>query len=372
MFAAHPELKNLFNSGNQASGAQQNSLASAVLAYAANIDNPAALAPVLARIAHKHASVGIEPAQHTIVGHHLLGAIKDVLGAAATPELLAAWDEAYWLLASQLIAAEARLYERAQVEPGAFAELVVKQVIRESGTVTSYYLERPEGGSPGPFKPGQYVSVMLDLPGESRRQIRQHSLSDAPERPYWRITIKRELAEGSSPAGCVSNLLHEQIAAGRTLRVGAAFGDFTPAAASPRPLVLLSAGVGITPMIAALNSLAFARSERPVLFAHAARSQADHVLRPDLERAFDTLPGLRAALFYEDARDAQPVGRSQLAPGTMSLTPAMLDAFHAADFFLCGPLAFMREQWTFLLAAGIPVTQLRREVFGPELLDHLL
>lgn len=103
MFNAHPELKNLFNMGNQANGSQQQSLAAAVFAYAANIENSAALAPVIERIVHKHVSVGIKPEHYPIVGKHLIGAIKGVLEDAATPELLAAWEEAYGLLADSLI-----------------------------------------------------------------------------------------------------------------------------------------------------------------------------------------------------------------------------------------------------------------------------
>ncbi|MGN6703769.1 MAG: globin domain-containing protein, partial [Burkholderiaceae bacterium] len=113
LFAAHPELTNLFNMGNQASGVQQQSLAAAVFAYAANIDNPDALAPVASRIAHKHASVGIRPDHYPIVGRHLLGAIKEVLGDAATPALIDAWAEAYGALAQALIDAERGLYGNA-------------------------------------------------------------------------------------------------------------------------------------------------------------------------------------------------------------------------------------------------------------------
>jgi len=137
MFAAHPELRHLFNQGNQASGVQQQSLAAAVLAYAANIDNAAALAPVMERIVHKHAAVGIRPAHYPIVGRHLLGAIAEVLGEAATPGLLAAWDEAYWLLAGELIAAEARLYQSVGTTPGALQSLVVCRVERDGDDALS-------------------------------------------------------------------------------------------------------------------------------------------------------------------------------------------------------------------------------------------
>jgi len=118
MFAAHPELKNLFNMGNQANGAQQQSLASAVFAYAANIGNAGALGPVVSRIVHKHASIGIRADHYPIVGHHLLAAIKTVLGDAATEPLLKAWEEAYTSLARLLHDAEMTMYAEAGVQPG--------------------------------------------------------------------------------------------------------------------------------------------------------------------------------------------------------------------------------------------------------------
>jgi nitric oxide dioxygenase len=112
LFVEYPALKNLFNMGNQANGAQQQSLAAAVFAYAANISNPEVLTPVISRIVHKHVSLGILPVHYPIVGRHLLGAIKEVLGDAATQPLLDAWAEAYGLLADTLIAYEKALYER--------------------------------------------------------------------------------------------------------------------------------------------------------------------------------------------------------------------------------------------------------------------
>jgi nitric oxide dioxygenase len=118
LFASHPQLHNIFNAGNQANGTQQQSLASAVFAYAANIDNAGALAPVISRIVNKHVSLGVTAAHYPIVGEHLLGAIKQVLGDAATPELIAAWAEAYGLLAQALIDEEKRLYDNAGVQPG--------------------------------------------------------------------------------------------------------------------------------------------------------------------------------------------------------------------------------------------------------------
>src|SRR5690606_31477195 len=149
LFAAHPELNNIFNAGNQANGSQQQSLASAVFAYAANIDNAAALAPVISRIVHKHVSLGIKAEHYPIVGKHLLEAIKEVLGDAATPELIAAWAEAYGLLANALIEEEARLYKQAGIEPGQLFDMRVTEIREESEQVKSFTLV-PTDGSAAP------------------------------------------------------------------------------------------------------------------------------------------------------------------------------------------------------------------------------
>jgi len=372
MLEAQPELRNLFNLGNQASGAQQQSLAAAVFAYAANIDNAAALAPVLERIVHKHAAVGIRPAHYPIVGRHLLAAIQHVLGDAATPALIAAWDEAYWLLAGELIAAEARLYQSTGTEAGTLQTLRVTRVDDDGEGIRSYYLEREGGGSPGTFQPGQYVSVEAQWPDSGRRQLRQYSLSDAPNRPYWRITVQRTHEAGSGELGAVSNWLHERIQAGDTLRVSPAFGDFTPQLAGSAPLVLISAGVGITPMISVLNALAAEGSTRPIHFLHGARSPAQQTLRADLLAAAQALPSLKISLFYEDGAD-RAAAELPAQPGRVDLSATLAAVAGAdAEFHLCGPLPFMRDQRHALLAAGVAAARIHREVFGPELLDHLL
>jgi nitric oxide dioxygenase len=372
MFEAHPELKNVFNMGNQATGAQQQVLAGALLAYAANIDNVEALLPVVRRIAHKHAAVGVKPAHYPIVARHLLGAISEVLGAAATTDLLAAWDEAYWLLAGELIAVEARLYDRAQSSAGALQACVVTRIERESADVMSFYLEKVTGGSPGKFEPGQYVSIAVDLPDTGLRQLRQYSLSDAPHQPYWRLSVKREDALIDRPEGLVSNHVHGQLAQHQPVLVSPAYGDFTPlsAATDSQPIALLCAGIGITPLLSVLNTLAHARSTRPVLFAHAARTSDQLLFTSELQTARAQLPALRSQSFCEQLSPQHADGYRPLR-GRMRLTPALLAGFEDADFYLCGPEAFMREQWRALVGLGVSPLRIQREVFGPSLLEHL-
>jgi nitric oxide dioxygenase len=369
MFAAHPELTNLFNMGNQASGVQQQSLASAVFAYAANIDNAAALGPVVSRIVHKHASVGIKAEHYPIVGRHLLGAIQEVLGDAATPALISAWDEAYAELATALINTEKELYAQAGTAPGQLRGMRVVDIRNESEDIKSFVLEASDGEPVPVFKPGQYVSVSVTF-DDGTTQLRQYSLSDAPNPYRLQISVKRERKEGEKPAGRVSNWLHDHVARGSILQVTHPFGDFTPDTESHSPIVLLSAGVGITPMVSVLNRIAQANPMRQVIFAHAAKGIAYHAHRSDIAAAKKVMPHLLTMTFYEDVSTGNGTDGT-ICGGRMDVSKLPAWPHGDADVYLCGPVAFMQTQWRALIEIGVPANRLHREVFGPELLNFL-
>jgi nitric oxide dioxygenase len=371
MFKAHPELTSIFNMGNQASGVQQQSLASAVFAYAANIGNPGALGPVVNRIVHKHVSVGIRAEHYPIVGHHLLGAIKATLGDAATQPLLDAWAEAYGSLAKLLIAAEAEMVSTAGIQPGETRPMRVTEVTRESENVMSFRFVAADEKPLPAFKAGQYVSVAVDLP-DGRHQLRQYSLSDAPGVATpgvdsWRISVKREDALATTPAGMVSNWLHQNVQVGSVIQVSHPFGEFTPNTEDEQTIVLLSAGVGVTPMVSAVKRIAAVNPQRRVIFAHAARNAAHHALRAEVEALKAVMPNLSVVTFYEERGDAQDV-----IEGRMNVAKLPAWKREEAEVWLCGPHKFMQAQWLSLLHAGVPAARLHREVFGPELLDHML
>lgn len=367
MFEAHPELKNLFNMGNQASGVQQQSLASAVFAYAANVDNAAALAPVVSRIVHKHVSVGITAEHYPIVGRHLLGAIQEVLGDAATPALLDAWGEAYGELAAALIDAEKALYSTAGVAPGQLRDMRVVDVRDESEDIKSFVLEPVDGQAAPAFRPGQYVSVSVSF-DDGSTQLRQYSLSDAPNPRTLRISVKRERRGDDHPAGLVSNWLHDNAGRGTVLQLTHPFGDFTPDTESMNPIVLLSAGVGMTPMVSVLKRIAQAHPDRQVVFAHAARDRSYHAHRAEVADAAKAMPNLRVVTFYEDGQDCDGVATHA---GRMAIGQLPGWDRDQANVYLCGPVGFMQEQWRALIKAGVPAQHLHREVFGPELLNYL-
>lgn len=368
MFAAHPELTNLFNMGNQANGSQQQSLASAVFAYAAHYGDPDMLAPVISRIVHKHVSVGIRADHYPIVGHHLLGAIQETLGEAATPPLLAAWGEAYGLLADALIAEEKKLYEKLRTYPGELRQMRLRAMQPQNEYVTSFTLEPLDDDQDLSFKPGQYLSVAVDFPN-SQRQLRQYSLSDAPGKNTLRISIKREPAGAETPAGRVSNWLHDHLHLGDILQVSAPCGDFTPDTESNDPIVLLSAGIGVTPMISVVNRIAQVNPQRTVIFGHATRNRHHHSHREDITKAQAIMPNLKVVTFYENCDE---VADADIYAGYMTLDKLPVWDYSNTNVYLCGPIRFMQIQWQSLIAAGAPPSHLHREVFGPEMLDHLL
>jgi len=167
MFTHNPELKNMFNMDNQQNKKQQTALAMAVLAYAENIENPAVLMPAVDSIGQKHTSLDIRPEHYAIVGKHLIASISEVLGQGATPAILDAWAAAYMQLAAIMTGHEQNLYDNQIKKQGGWTgwrPFIVKDKVRESDEITSFYLYPADAGPVADFTPGQYISVRLFLP----------------------------------------------------------------------------------------------------------------------------------------------------------------------------------------------------------------
>lgn len=360
LFAAHPELLDLFNQGNQANGQQRVALASAVATFAEHLLDPGAapFAPIAERIAHKHVSLGIRAEQYPIVGRHLMAAVGTVLGDAVTPEVAAAWDEVYWLLACELIAAEARLYERGGIEPVTlWRRWRVAKRQDEAVDAVSFTLVPDDGGPVPDFTPGQYVSVAVDLPG-GHRQPRQYSLSQGPARGSLRITVRRLRGLDGSPDGAVSNHLHDHVHADDILLVGPPAGENTLAAGTG-PVLLVSGGIGITPTAAMLDHIARTDPTRRVVVAHAERCADRHALRAEIDHLAAGLTDADVLTWYE-------TGDGGL-PGLMDHDAVPLPEDVTAH--LCGPLPFMRHVRDGLVRRGVPADRIHYEVFGPGMID---
>ncbi|MFF5262988.1 globin domain-containing protein [Actinomadura viridis] len=363
MFTAHPELlRDLFNRGNQADGTQARALAGSIAAFAGMlVDNPGRRPDaMLARIAHKHASLGITADQYTIVQRHLFAAIAEVLGDAVTPEVAAAWDEVYWLMAGALIALEARLYAEAGVADGdVWSQWKVVGRLEETPDVATFML-RPADRSPSPpFKPGQYVSVRCTLP-DGANQIRQYSLSCAPNGTDRWISVKRVDGTGGAPDGEVSNRLHANVKEGDVLTVSAPFGD-TVLDDGESPVLLASAGIGSTQTISMLAHLAATGSSRRVIVVHADVSESTHPFRTELGLLVDKLSDAEAHIWYERPENPRPSRYTGLADLTG------IDVPEGTRAHLCGPVPFMSSVREQLLGRGVPASRIHYEVFGPDL-----
>ncbi|WNQ09026.1 NO-inducible flavohemoprotein [Paenibacillus aurantius] len=369
MFAEHPELLNIFNHANQKQGRQQQALANAVYAAAKHIDRLEAILPAVKQIAHKHRSLGVKPEHYPIVGRHLLAAIKEVLGEAATDEIIAAWGEAYGMIAEAFIGVEQKMYEESVHQPGGwegFRSFRVVKKVKESQPITSFYLVPADGGGPASFLPGQYISVRVQIPGSPYTHIRQYSLSDSPGKPYYRISVKKEEGEGNRPDGQVSVYLHDQIQEGDTLDLSAPAGEFVLEKEGEKPVVLISGGVGLTPMMSMLNSLVESNPGRKVTFLHAARSGEHHAFRQAVLETAAAHPQVSAYWCYSEPTDEDRDSRSFHKDGYVELDwlKAVVPA-KEASFYVCGPVPFLQNVYAQLKEWGVADQDLHYEFFGP-------
>ncbi|WP_432562831.1 globin domain-containing protein [Kineococcus sp. SYSU DK003] len=369
LFDAHPELLDgTFNRGNQAQGSQQLALAGSVALFAsALLRDPEQLPErLLTRIAHKHASLGVRPRQYDVVHEHLFAAIAEVLGEAVTAEVAAAWDEVYWLMAYALVNIERGLYSARATSPDTvWRTWRVAQRRDETGDVVTFVVERTDDRLVRSSLPGQYVTVQVPMP-DGVLQPRQYSLTRADDGRHRQFSVKRVRAVGGKPAGEVSNVLCDTVQVGHELTLSVPFGDVV-LDDSRRPVVFVSAGIGITPFAGMLSHLAAAASELPVLLLHADVAVETFALREQVLGDVSALPGARAHVWLE--RDGGD--RSVLLPvdgvheGFVDLDAVDLPA--GAAYYLCGPLPFMKAVRSRLVGDGVPARDVHHEVFGPDL-----
>ncbi|MED0677566.1 nitric oxide dioxygenase [Aneurinibacillus thermoaerophilus] len=370
MLTNHPELLNIFNHANQKQGRQQTALANAVYAAAANIDNLEAILPAVIQIAHKHISLGVKPEHYPIVGKYLLIAIKDVLGNAATDEIIQAWKEAYQAIADVFISVEAEMYRQAERQEGGWAgfrKFIVVKKVKESDVITSFYLKPEDGQAIASFLPGQYISVKIGIPGEKYTHIRQYSLSDSPGKDYYRISVKREDESADKPAGIVSTYLHKHVQEGDVLQISVPAGDFVLDMEKELPIVLISGGVGLTPMISMLNTLAEVQPEREVTFIHAAINSTVHAMREHVTRLATERGNVRSFVCYEKPTEEDRAARNYDKEGYIDLEWLQtIVPSPRADFYFCGPIPFMKTIYGALKQWGVAEEAIHFEFFGPK------
>ncbi|KAG5974650.1 hypothetical protein E4U55_008121 [Claviceps digitariae] len=388
MLAAHPELKNYFSLRNQQSGAQQAALANAVFAYAAYIDDLPKLSKAVERIAHKHASLFVRPDHYPVIGKYLVGAFAEVLGDALTPEIADAWIAAYGQLAYVFVNREKQLYAEAG-DWQAWRKFKIVNKEAETDDVVSLYLE-PEDNKPLPaFKPGQYLSIQLPIPElGGLLQSRQYSLSIAPDgsntMKQYRVSVKREnidhahdttddLAAGKVP-GVISNRLYLSNV-GDEVQLSPPRGEFffDPATAAPNtPVVLLSIGVGATPLVSILDSiLKSSNPARPITWAQGARRSDALCFRKhisDIAADANKTYNLKRAVFVKNVLETDEEGIDYDYEGGMDLARLAQDgALHLGDrtteYYICGPEDWMVKMREELVRREVSLERVHLELF---------
>jgi len=244
--------------------------------------------------------------------------------------------------------------------------LRVAEVRDESTVIRSFYLQPTDGLGLAPFEAGQFLPLRVTLPGHDSPSMRTYTLSDAPDAQRYRISVKRD--------GEVSNWLHDHLQVGDEIEAMGPAGDFIFDGSGKRPVVLLSAGIGVTPMIAILNSLLVnngrTRHVYPIYFIHGARNQREHAFADHVRTLAARHWNLHADVRYS-APDADTQGDDEVVRFRRSAGRVDIDflrhtlPFGDYDFYLCGPAAFMQSMYDGLRALNVTPDRIRFEAFGP-------
>ena len=361
MFTHNPELKEIFNMSNQRNGDQREALFNAIAAYASNIENLPALLPAVEKIAQKHTSFQIKPEQYNIVGAHLLATLDEMFSPGQ--EVLDAWGKAYGVLAGVFIQREAEIYQDNANKTGGWegtrAFRIVKK-IPQSALIASFEMEPVDGEPVADYQPGQYLAVWLKPEDFAFQEIRQYSLTRSPNGKGYRIAVKRE------NGGQVSNWLHNAAKEGDVIHLAAPAGDFFLNVSAQTPVTLISGGVGQTPMLAMLDSLAKRHHPAQVNWFHAAENGEVHAFADEVKAHGAALPHFRSHVWYRTPTDADREAGAFDSEGLMTLAPlaeSLQDP--QMQFYLCGPVAFMQHAAKQLVAQGINADSIHYECFGP-------
>jgi hemoglobin-like flavoprotein len=351
MFAARPDLMDgMFSRSSQLEGTQPRALAGSIAVFASYIvEHPDSYPDeVLSRVAHKHASLGLKEEEYPTVYKYLFEAIAANLGDLATPEIVEAWTEVYWLMGNALIKLEKGLYA-SQANDVMFApfKLVDRKETGENVVVLTF---EPADETPmTESKGGQYISIVVPA-RDGLRQARQYTLLPS-EKNQRRIGVKLD------PNGEMTSILHE-LNIGDVVEISNPYGDLTlEGFGNPEaPLYLFSAGIGTTPMLSFLSELVEKGSQRPVTVVHADRSLDTWPLREELTELVNKLPNARLISFIE-GEGGDFAGRVDVSK---------LDVPSDANVYLCGPLPFMQGVRSALVEAGVPGKNINYEIFGPD------
>jgi ferredoxin-NADP reductase/MOSC domain-containing protein YiiM/ferredoxin len=240
-----------------------------------------------------------------------------------------------------------------------FRTLTVTGIDRESDSVLSVRLADPDGVPLPPARPGEYLTLRIQPDDQHRSVLRNYSLSGPPDAGYYRIGVKHE------PDGTASGYLHTRLRVGDRLQIGAPRGTFI-LDASQAPVLLISAGIGATPMLAMLHALAQEHSEREIWWLHGARTSREDCFAAEARALLASLPHVRTHICFSRPTSTDLEGRDFDSAGRLSAALLTeLDPPRHAEAYLCGPIPFMDEISAALAAGGLEVSGIHTEPFGP-------
>jgi ferredoxin-NADP reductase/MOSC domain-containing protein YiiM/ferredoxin len=286
---------------------------------------------------------------------------QQLLRALRIPALSPGWQASFRALLNEKPGSGNAGLTAASPPPAwpAFRRLTVTGIKRETDSVISIRLEDPGGAALPPARPGQYITLRIQPDNEQRSLLRNYSLSGPPDAGYYRITVKRE------HNGTASGYLHGRLAVGDQLDIAAPRGTFI-LDQTKAPVLLISAGIGATPVLAMLHALTTEHAEREIWWLHGARSSRDHCFAAEARALLASLPNVHTHVYYSRPGPNDLIGRdfdtaSRLTASVLAELGPPLDA----EAYLCGPTPFMEEISAGLAAIGIEGSGIHTEPFGP-------
>ncbi|MFK3867938.1 globin domain-containing protein [Psychrobacter faecalis] len=357
MFNEHPELLDIFNETNQKLGRQQTALAMTVLAAAKHLEKLATLLPQVTQISHKHRALQILPEHYPIVGHHLLGAIKEVLGDAANDDIIDAWTEAYDEIADVFIQLEKTMYEQEMWE--GFAPFKITEKVEAATDIAAFTVVPANDDidlSKLSLSAGQYITVKADPEDSDHLALRHYSLYSATSDKGIQFAVRRD--NRNEHYGLVSNHLHDHLDVGDTILLSAPAGDFELnqdlIQQNDIPLVLVSAGVGVTPILSMLEAQVTANPKRPIVWVYACQNKEHHAFDSKVNELLAAADNVEKHIFYFES--GQILDEAWLA-----------NLPKPADIYVCGSMMFMESIIDGLMALDHGVDSVHYEPFGPKM-----
>ena len=271
----------------------------------------------------------------------------------------------------ELIMDEKRIEdEKAKLSWNGFRKFRIISKEKETKDITSFYLAPHDGKLLPGFFPGQYLTFQLQIPGQAQPVIRCYSLSDSPNHPdRYRVSIKKVPAprdKPNVPPGLSSNYFHDSLNEHDIVNVKAPSGHFYLKINENKPVVLLSGGVGITPVLSMLNTLVEVDSQREIWFFLGVRDKTEHVMKEHLEKVALENPNVNLKIFYSRPRETDLKGDDYHIEGRVSVENFKpLLPSNNYEFYICAPPPMVKDLRAGLENWGVPKTSIHFEAFGP-------